>query len=1644
MQDVITPSGAQTIPGYLRDLPESVVVTPPVEPRTYELPFDRLSWRDFERLVFRLLRKGSDVDYCAPYGRSGQAQDGIDVYARLSGGGHDCWQVKSRAEVIASDIENAVDDFLKGKWAASAKRFVICVRGSLADTRLQDVIEVLAARLDENGIVFEGVDGIQLSEKLRSHPDIVDDFFGRNWLVAFAGEEAAKSLRRPLEVQRVIALRRHLVEIYEARFQHLDPGLNVDPARQATPDIRKRFVVPHVDPENPFLEPSLEPEGWPTEALEPDEDAWEFDDYSNPGKSSGSRRPPSESSAALSMALDDWLLQGGRALLLSGPPGSGKSTVLRCLALDLVRTPELFPAINDRLGARIPLLIPFALWSRLTAKEQREVSLPEVIRESFRAFVPLSELEAFVEALFDERLVLLIDGLDEYSDEQAGRTTLATIETFVRTHDVITIMTARPAGLRRLGLVSGHWKTARLMELLPRQQRDFAVKLLGEEDGATTPVALRVDQFFQQLEHNGRLQSLAGNPLLLHGLLSVAARQIILPNTRFHLFEKLIDILLEVHPNRRATAAAEVESRTRMFSTDDVRREALAKLAFEVQARGADAGVDRGDARQVVEDFLADLDDGPAWSNEHARRGARELTDVDADTSGLLVERGPAELAFCHAAFREHLAGLEIAAWTLEDQVSFVSGHAGEPRWRGAILALLQSLNRRADVERILAAIGGDRNGELDSTDRRLLLADGAFATASLSGPIGRQAALDSLSRIETGTDDAEGLELLGLALDGPRVGPIGEAIVTRLGRWWPGVTEWQSDLYAQLGQWQPSEELAQTLLRALRGDSNQLAASSSLAMAFGGSPEVGCLLIALTHESANPWVTAATLDALSRGWPSVDGLNDWLHEAERSPSIQLRTVAALALYRHDRRGDEGRDSLLRALGAGWSRFGGSLHTEIADTLVTDWADDHELHDACWACLGWAGPRRYDISRENARSILMRLHRHDSRVPRWIEQEVTAGVHLPFRGNMPEEALLGQILSEHANVYAAVDSWFEEKKFSSFHYETAELAAMLKSNAAKQAMLMKLGESDEYLFWPVWSLLHGWGMEDPEVVAALEPLPRVPPLARQHIAHLVPEIVGSVADSFRLLMEICNLPEVERTDFVIRGFAALGNEIDDWEAVSAILPHVKKSQAIFRGEGGLIARFHADPRVREFALERLREPSPPLDAMARVYDADPEIAPLILQRAAPLPKVLRRYIARRASQRFDDQALRQTLQQCELETDEHAMIQATIGLSRAALATTGEDQARAEVLRAQLHAIGPNFAERRVAAFGGLLALGRIDVFAGAKDEHDNEALRISLVGRFRDYTPVFELAAERWEELETAMESSPIDRLDRWSDDPVVFWKELAPYLSHSSLLTTRFLEYCENESVVLEAPGLVALSQLKPGSSLLLDCCKRALATELDAQEWTPLDAARSTVVASKILATHFSEDPSAAAAIIVASNSLWAQGGALVGLASRWPNHELIAREYRKLVDRHQRPELLNCVVLWILSTQGTGEQVANALIQFVTRREPSPWDFPEDALNAFSVRLERDPKLEETLSQLALHHDEPSVRASIVRLLAPKPAGQSQKLAEALLDAECRRSGPPRFALDILTNRIRPARDLMREMLATSGGYVGTVQ
>ena len=119
------------------------------------------------------------------------------------------------------------------------------------DVKLVEVIEDQANRLQKENIKFVPLGIGQVSAKLKAHPDLVDDFFGREWVRKFCGEEAADALSdRRLKPEEIIRLRKLLRTCYAEHFEITDPGLPSFPGRIG-PDYRPlplvdRFVSPDV------------------------------------------------------------------------------------------------------------------------------------------------------------------------------------------------------------------------------------------------------------------------------------------------------------------------------------------------------------------------------------------------------------------------------------------------------------------------------------------------------------------------------------------------------------------------------------------------------------------------------------------------------------------------------------------------------------------------------------------------------------------------------------------------------------------------------------------------------------------------------------------------------------------------------------------------------------------------------------------------------------------------------------------------------------------------------------------------------------------------------------------------------------------------------------------------------------------------------------------------------------------------------------------------------------------------------------------------------------------------------------------------------------------------------------------------------
>ena len=225
------------VPAWLDAPPEEGLTTLPVNTRIQTLPFGELTWRNFERLILRLVRKQENVIDCALYGTDGQAQEGLDILAVDTDTKQEkvtCYQCKKVDKFDASGISNAVNKFLEGKWVDKSSKFVLCVASSLNGTQQQNEIlkqRDLLKRHEITLAVWDGSSGGVLSEMLKCLPDLVDDFFGRPWVEKFNGEAAVASLSKRLDGNELGKLRQRMNSLYSTVFNQHDlprPTISLD------------------------------------------------------------------------------------------------------------------------------------------------------------------------------------------------------------------------------------------------------------------------------------------------------------------------------------------------------------------------------------------------------------------------------------------------------------------------------------------------------------------------------------------------------------------------------------------------------------------------------------------------------------------------------------------------------------------------------------------------------------------------------------------------------------------------------------------------------------------------------------------------------------------------------------------------------------------------------------------------------------------------------------------------------------------------------------------------------------------------------------------------------------------------------------------------------------------------------------------------------------------------------------------------------------------------------------------------------------------------------------------------------------------------------------------------------------------------
>ncbi|MFF4389029.1 NACHT domain-containing protein [Streptomyces sp. NPDC001552] len=356
-------------------------------------------------------------------------------------------------------------------------------------------------------------------------------------------------------------------------------------------------------------------------------------------------------------------------LLLRGPAGSGKSTLIQWLALNTARRsfgPEL-----DELNRSVP----FVLRLRSLIRSQEPPPMPEGFLRV--AGVPLhgEAPPGWASALMrGGRALVLIDGVDEVPQHLRNQTE-AWLWSLVGAYpEAQYVVTTRPSAVREDWL-SGHGFSR--SSLLPMERRGTRAFVAHWHDAARADCSsaeerAHLDRYEQSLVQavstRRDLGRLATNPLMCALLCALNRdRHMHLPRARKELYDAALDMLLVRRDNEREITGVEG-----VYLSRDEQTLLLQRLAYWL-IRNEHLEADRDEAVAMVDGWLDAMPQVRAQGSS-----AQQVFNHLLIRSGLLIEPVPGSFQFVHRTFQDYLGA---KAAVEERDFGVLVGHAHEDAW---------------------------------------------------------------------------------------------------------------------------------------------------------------------------------------------------------------------------------------------------------------------------------------------------------------------------------------------------------------------------------------------------------------------------------------------------------------------------------------------------------------------------------------------------------------------------------------------------------------------------------------------------------------------------------------------------------------------------------------------------------------------------------------------------------------------------------------------------------------------------------------------------------------------------------------------------------------------------------------------------
>lgn len=1638
-------------PSWLREDPEGKAPKPPVHTRADLLPFKELSWQNFERLCLHLSERGAKVEAAWSYGKSGHAQYGIDVLVRMPDGAFHVWQSKRYQSISKAAIKQAVNLFLQRKWGQQATCFVLAVACEFDSPAVVDAIEEARTLLQSKDIAFEPLGGVQLTERLKSYPELIDDFFGRAWVEAICPPEALVQLAQRLSRFEIVSLRVALRSCYTSWISTVDPGLPIigqdDQGRiRASVPITERYIQPDLllrlaDAGNDLAESESAAQSRVVQTTTAKEAA----ESGQRERGALSPKEPSLRSVVRErrVLLDDYLYSRAQTLIV-GEAGSGKSSLLRFLALDILSDKPTLKVSKERYKGALPVWLPFALWARMSVDRGSPAPIEDVVETFFRAQGAADLADQMRRAVFSKGIVLLVDGLDEALDPTAAQTLIAVLTVFVEQRGIPVVATSRPHGMRYLSGLGGSWDHSQLAPLSDIQRQALAILWFRVLEGFETESNIsqaqirahakrKADAFIAALTANAGITRLSQTPLFLLAFMNLHRRGLNLPRSRFAASKEIVDQLMEHQPRRRDVNALTTLSSSR---ESRLRDRVIADFAFALQSGELSGSIPDAAAEEqaVARGSRLILERQTGGDAGGAEAAARAIFSFTEERAGLLVNKTPSNIGFLHLSLQEYLAARHLLQRTAEDKISFVSANAGLLRWREPILYLLFLTVNETEVGQLMEAIEAAPVVDAEARSvRNALLTEAVFADFSHDLGVVRQLAAKCFAEVELTAWGDRQRHLLSAVVDGLFSESVDGMCRAKLAEWVPDRHGYgRASAITAITQWDSSFKPAcvPALLRCLRCENDYVwrPAAQVLPIVAQQSQAAKAALLRLAREAPSVQTAQAAIFSLGCGWSNDEDVGA-IAASLRTSSHQGICIEAIRI--RAKRRETVNDDLDRyfPIAYGRERYSNSL---FARDLVEHFAAIHRadfiqkletaISDAERSDqIGRAIPLIGSLFICDSQSTLAHDKLLEALSKDWVWHDLFT------RGNFPVERVqwTSDLIAKIEQHVKSKDKYLENE-----WYWISKVAPL---PILKQKFLDALRERRNLLFWCSRGLVEGWGKNDFEVRAIFESFLNAEPEAIAAIAEELPLVIDDRKACRDSLLRGLRA-DVKRYDFLLKGCKNLGINADDEEIVRAAL------EARPRQKGGpfyddlwcssIIDAFPEHPEVRKVALDELMRRDGSLGEIAKNYPHDRDMCQRVLSVLCPLDGSTRLGLVQciGAAAPSNSAAL-ELLTAARQDTNGLVCSESIMAGVESALSHGPLPASELEWLEAELGALGPEYQKRRIAAVIGLLLSGNIQRFVRAK-RHDGKPLDVEINPDLTHDDLYLRRLLSRWGELKDALGGEE-KILERFEITPERTLRSLHAGMPNVDRLFALLMEKVPTAQHVYKNELIGAVAEIAPRSQQMADLISSLLLTPYrsrsSAEYWAELRA-------GEFFAEYFRGDEELRAKVIEAfykrpQNEAAASALAELLLREDDANLEDMLREkaagFRYGIGTHYK----------LIAALSSPDNFIKAIEDLLTREiEPEIWAL-RYWVPTLLRRIKADVELQDEIFSALTNAGTVSMKVTLAALLFRGAARSDRLKRYAIGELQRVQEDPiPAFGFDLTSYAHRPLFHVLIELAA----------